>query len=201
MLSLGRDGIGSLAAERPCRPRRDELRWCHGHEHGLRATPQLDDGHPEARVGVHALQDHAHAGCDLPGPRRRPIRPAWSDPPRRRPLARRAGQVLHPPPRVGPGRSAAFRGEPAPVRVARPRRAGRTCRPHVVAAGYIEDGYSRYATSDLWRVPFRTCSVLRNHPLSHFCPMGHAPGTNRTCGLPLRRRSLYPLSYEGAGRA
>ncbi len=24
-----------------------------------------------------------------------------------------------------------------------------------------------------------------------------APGRNRTCGLPLRRRSLYPLSYEG----
>ena len=27
-----------------------------------------------------------------------------------------------------------------------------------------------------------------------------APGTNRTCGLPLRRRSLYPLSYEGQTR-
>jgi hypothetical protein len=28
---------------------------------------------------------------------------------------------------------------------------------------------------------------------------GGAPGRIRTCGLPLRRRTLYPLSYGGAG--
>ena len=47
-------------------------------------------------------------------------------------------------------------------------------------------------------------------PMAKSCPIGwreqapgrcgwrwYAPGRNRTCDLPLRRRSLYPLSYRG----
>lgn len=43
------------------------------------------------------------------------------------------------------------------------------------------------------------CSQNRNftHQPTQYNPMG-APGRTRTCGQPLRRRLLYPLSYGGS---
>jgi hypothetical protein len=32
--------------------------------------------------------------------------------------------------------------------------------------------------------------------IRHGCGARDAPGRNRTCGLALRRRALYPLSYR-----
>ena len=87
---------------------------------------------------------------------------------------------------------------PPPSAVAGPAPSG-PCLP-----GTIWNVAQRVGTVDRWMRTHgfpaeRTTAGWRGRQADGALDVFGAPGRIRTCDLPLRRRLLYPLSYEGAG--